>query len=47
MARFSPTDDAQTLALADAFLSQPTRIEADNIRSFNNVEATAGLMFRF
>jgi hypothetical protein len=35
MTRFSPTDDAQTLALADAFLSQPTRIEADNILSFN------------
>ncbi len=35
MARFTPTDEARNLALSDSFLSQPTRIEADNIIAFN------------
>jgi hypothetical protein len=33
--RYSPTEEARTLALSEAFLSQPTRIEADNMVHLN------------
>lgn len=33
--RYSPTDQARRQALADKFLTQPTRIRADNMLSFN------------